>query len=340
MALRFMDSFDHYASGDVTEKWTALNNSPTVTSGVGRRSTSGLRINAASEYVSKTLDAQATWIVGVAHTCSSFAGSAAVPIIGLYDVSTLQVDLRVNTDGTLQITRGGTVLGTSAFALSLGVTHYIELKVTIHDTTGAAQVKVDGDSKLSLSNVDTKATANASATTVRVGTLHASVNLGTQDLDDLYICDGQGSTNNDCLGDCRVDCLLPNSNGDDRDWALSTGSDDYAVLDDTAPNDDTDYAWDDTVGQRLLVGAQNLTALTSPSIKGVMISASAKKSDAGARGIGVNVKSGTTESDGSDQALSTSYTYYTRVLDTDPATSAAFTEGGVNSLQVGVEVTS
>jgi hypothetical protein len=62
-----------------------------------------------------------------------------------------------------------------------GTTYYVEWKVTIHDTAGSSALRVDGDSKLSVSSVDTKNTANATANGVRLGQAVA----GNCDYDDL-----------------------------------------------------------------------------------------------------------------------------------------------------------
>ena len=43
MALLFMDSFDHYATADITEKWTASTGTFAI-GAYGRNSTNGLRI--------------------------------------------------------------------------------------------------------------------------------------------------------------------------------------------------------------------------------------------------------------------------------------------------------
>jgi hypothetical protein len=60
MALRFVDSFDHYLTADLTEKWTNLISTPAISSGNGRRGTSALSTVASSRGAAKTLDSQAT----------------------------------------------------------------------------------------------------------------------------------------------------------------------------------------------------------------------------------------------------------------------------------------
>jgi hypothetical protein len=338
MSLRFIDSFDHYVSADGSEKWTSVGSTFTISAGNGRRGTSSARGTGTANTAGprKTLDAEATWIVGCAFR-TTFFPTLARPIFHLLDTSTIQVDVVCNNDGTLSVRRGAsTVLGTTTFALSTNVYHFIEFKCTISDASGIAVLRVDGDTKLNLSSVDTKQTSNATVNSIEIT---PNSNWGsTVDIDDVYICDNQGSTNNDFLGDCRVDCLLPNADGSNSQFTPSTGSDHYALVDDASPDDDTTYLSHSTSGQKDTWNFANLTALTSPSIKGVQLNLTAKKDDAGSRLLKPVVKSGSTTSSGSSQGLSTDYLQFAQIYETDPDTSAAWTESGVNSAEFGAEV--
>jgi hypothetical protein len=342
MSLRFMDSFDYYASGDIMEKWV-----PTGTVGIsagnGRRGTASLRApngSSGSSYVVVTLDAQGTWIVGAAFKYNTLPNFQRA-IISLLDGTTEQMGLTLNLDGTLSARRGGqggTILGTTGVSLSSGVWYYLEFKVTIHDSTGAVQIKVDGDSKLSLTGQDTKQTSNATANRILVGADGGLLVALTYDWDDLYICDGQGSSNNDVLGDCRVDCLLPNADGSNSQFTPSSGSDHYAMADDSSPDDDSTYLSDATAGHRDTWNVQNLTALVSPSIKGIQVNITAKKDDAGSRQLKPVIKSGATTQAGTAQSVGVDYRQFSQVFENDPNTSAAWTEAGVNAAEFGAEV--
>ena len=117
MALRFVDGFDHYVTADITKKWNS-NNSGVISSTAGRRGGGSLRwvSGNSNNAVVKTLDAQATWILGVALSVSSVP-SLTSTFLRLLDAGTVQCDLRINVDGTLSVTRNGTALtnGTSTF---------------------------------------------------------------------------------------------------------------------------------------------------------------------------------------------------------------------------------
>lgn len=338
--LRFCDSFDHYATADITEKWTTKTSSPTITASGGRRSTKSLQCPSASSGVTKTLDAQATWIIGVAVKPNTFPSTGAFALLGVLDAAAAQCDVRLKADGTLQITRNGTVLGTTAFALSLGVFCYVEFKVLISDTVGTAEVKVDGSSKLALTSQDTKSTANATANQIYLGDPLGVSNSCSVDFDDLYVCDAAGSTNNTYLGDSRVDACLPSGNGNSSGLTGSDGNstDNYLLVDDpSAPDDDTTYVEHATVSTKDTYAITDITH-TPSSIFGVQICANAKKDDAGTRSIATVTRSGGTDTDGATQALSTAYLFYREIVEQDPNTSAAWLKAALNSAEFGIKV--
>lgn len=344
MTLLFVDGFDHYATADITKKWSTLNGAPTINASGGRRSSGGLSLTAVSQYLTRSFAANASWVIGFAIRLTSLPPSAVCPLLQLLDAGTLQCDLRVNIDGTLSVTRNGTAVtgGTSANALSTGTDYYIELKVTIADSIGASScvVKVNNVAWLTVATgQDLKNTANASASQVRIGNTSVSANSHcVAVIDDVYVCDSAGSTNNDFLGDVRVDTLYPTSDGNYSQFTCSTGTTHYALVDETTPNT-TDYNDGSTVGHRDSYGMGNLAALTSQTVYGVQVNAAILKDDAGAKSASTMVRSGSTNGDGASAALGTSQVYVSQVYEQDPAATAAWTETTVNAMEAGVIVT-
>lgn len=337
MALRFVDSFDHYATADFTQKWTSITSSPTISSGTGRRGTNCFRGNTSAHELSKTLDNQATWIVGFAFTPEG-STSGDEPILIFLDGASVQTDIRLRTDGTLRATRNGTTLATSSNALSAATTYYIETKVTISDASGVVEVRVNGSSTgwINITSQDTKNTANAYANVIRLKTVTNAARF-----DDLYVCDGTGSANNDFLGDVRVDCYLPSGNGNSSQLAGSDGNstDNYALVDEASQNGDTDYVQSATASQKDTYAFADMSH-TPSSIFGVQVNMVAKKDDSGTRTICSVTRSGGSDTDGATQALATSYVDYREILETDPNTAAAWTRTNLNSAEFGVKVVS
>jgi hypothetical protein len=341
MTLRFVDSFDHYSTADILLKWSASSGTPSIGAS-GRRSTNAIRLpnnSASPSSVQMTFDNQATWIVGFALSINTTITSSSTQLCALLDAGTQQCELRINADNTLSVTRNATVLGTSVSPVSTGGFNYIEFKVTISDAGGAYEVRVNGANVLSASSVDTKNTSNASANIVRIGTTSTLSGGSTVVFEDLYICDGSGSVNNNFLGDVRVDCYMPNGNGNSSQLVGSDGNstDNYLLVDEASQNGDTDYVQSATVNQKDTYAITDI-AHTPTSIFGTQLNIIAKKDDSGTRSICAVCRSGGTDYDGDTQALSTSYLDYRQVREVDPATSAAWTKTNLNAAEFGVKV--
>lgn len=341
MALRFMDSFDHYATADITMKWNAATASTvTISSGNGRRSGGCMRFSSLSAATSqKTLTALASYVVGFAFKTNLLMNG--VDIYQAKDGSTIHLSLRMNNTGTISVMRGGaagTVLGTSSTALSTGTYYYMEFKFTINDSTGSFTFRINGGSEATGSSVDTRNGGNATVDNFTFG-LHAGSGGATMDVDDLYILDTTGSANNDLLGDVRVDCYLPSGNGNSSQLvgSDSNSTDNYLLVDESSQNGDTDYVQSATVNNKDTYAFADMSH-TPASIFGTQLNMIAKKDDSGTRSICSVTRSGGTDYDGTTQALGTTYVDYSDLREVDPATSAAWTRTNLNNAEFGVKV--
>ena len=159
--------------------------------------------------------------------------------------------------------------------------------------------------------------------------------------DDLYICDSSGSRNYDFLGDVRIDALLPSGNGNSSAFTGSDGNstDNYALVDESAPNSDTDYVESSNVSDVDTYAFPDLSH--SPvSIAAVQICATAKKSDAGARSLACVTRSNSTDTAGATQSLSTSYACMLEVVESDVTAGSPldWQTANLNAAQFGVKV--
>lgn len=334
MALRFIDSGgDYYSTAQILRKWPGgATTGGSVNAAGGRRGTNGLNMTNATYH--KPLDAQGTWICGLAFLLDNAPFNAGLVLIALYDGVTEQMSLRVElTSAKLIVSRNGTTLATSAAALSLDVFNYIEFKVLISDTVGTYEVRVNGVNVLSGSGADTKFTANATADSVRFSV--AGTN-GTNIADDIYICDGTGAANNNFLGDVRVDAKFPDGAGNSTGMTPSAGSN-FQCVDETTANDDTDYVQSDVATTKDTYTFGDITHVPV-AIFGVQINMTARKDDAGARSIASVVRSGGADTDGATQALSTTYAQYQQIIEKDPNTAAAWTKTALNAAEFGAKV--
>ena len=353
MSLLFMDSFDHYITADLQEKWNALylpdGSTLSVSATNGRRSTASLRFSISGNNtrgtITKTVGASgAVAILGFAFRPTNVAGSGRAAIATIWNTTTLLATLSLNSDGTLSVIRGdhssGAVLGTTS-ALTLNVFTYIEWKVTLSASVGTHDVRFNGITAMTpLTGQNT-----ASMTTWNTFEL-GQRNFGNSwpggamsvDYDDLYASDGSGASPwNGFLGDCRVDAGVPSGAGASAQWTPSAGSN-YQNVDDAAPDDDATYNETTTVGHVDTFVVPD-AASAGATIRGVQVNLSAKKTDAGECTIAPVVRHSSTNYVGADIAPATAYANLTGVFQTNPGTSAAWVEADFNAAEFGYKRT-
>lgn len=150
---------------------------------------------------------------------------------------------------------------------------------------------------------------------------------------DLVVWDGSGSSNNNFLGSVQVRELVPSSDVS-FNWAASTGTTGWNLMDESPPNDNTDYIYAvDPPPAASLFGLTDLPADVT-SVKGLKVIVRSTKSDGGDGNLQVGLKSGASTGLGADRAITTTYTYWSDVFELDPATSAAWLPAAVNAVQL------
>lgn len=340
--LLFMDGFDHYATADISKKWSAAGSSTTVAATSGRRGGGCLSgSQSGSAITTKTIGGTATTIIAGAafYATSALYALASVTFCPLQfrEGATTHVGIGFNSSGLAVAYNGsGTLLGTAASgAIVANAWNYIEAKVVI-GTTGSVEVRVNGTTVLLLSSVNTK---NGGTGVINTFGLFPSLASGANAtlVDDLYVCDSSGTTNNAFLGDCRIDTLLPNGDGSYSAFTPNSGTVHYSRVNEATP-DTTSYNDGANVGDRDSYQLADLTSLVSQTVYGVQVNAAITKDDAGTRSAAPFIRTGGANKDGTSLALNTSYAYASTVFETD-ASSAAFTQTSVNAMEAGVTVT-
>jgi hypothetical protein len=284
MALLFLDGFDHYATADLEKKWSTLESktpSPIISSAAARTGTQGLTLTVTQNEEAAVLSvivAPTTAASGVAGFALRVSGTMSLlhafnRIFHVFAGDTTQFGLRLNSDGTVSVRLGasGTILGTTTAAIPLDTWTYVECKWTIHDTTGSIQVRFNGQRVLDLINVETQASVTAAWTGVALCGLMSIIGSGsyTVQYDDFYLSD-QATPNRDFLGALRVDAHYPNAAGTYSQWIRSTGTDQWATVDEAQQNGDTDYNTATAVPDLDTLHFPNLIN-TGATIKGVQV---------------------------------------------------------------------
>lgn len=213
--------------------------------------------------------------------------------------------------------------------------YYLEVKVEAATVNGSLILKVDGNEAMNYTGNTVTRTEYPFYSRV---SWRDNKNAGFQ-IDDLYICDATGNTNNDFLGTCNVKTVSPAADIS-CNWTLSTGNDAYALIDED--DLDSNYLTANTSGQIALVETENVAI--SGTIVGAMVCCDLALDEVDAqlnkyaRMITQNGASGSPVElrvpvPGTDNSVVCS----TQIMETD-TDGNAWTNASVNALRIGVEV--
>ncbi len=335
----FIDGFDHYSDAAATPKWDASSTFVTQTGvrvlGYGRAANCGSLLPAL--YGVKTLASPAAaFVAGFHFQCVSASNENPVLFAVVDDAST-QIQFRYNTQTEkVTILRGSTVVATSVGTLPKNAWAWCSVKVVVNGTTGVAELYVNGTSFVTFAG-DTAESANNYANKFQIGSGASNVNLY---YDNFVIAWDEAAPLNDHVSEGRVYFGVPASDGDTTSFAPSTGSDNYAVVDEIPPNGDTDYNSSATPGAKDLFGMTAFTGI-SAAVLAVQLGTYGKKTDTGVRVLRHKMKVGGTEYVfGADFAPTVGYAFWLNTLTADPSTASAWGVTNIENAQWGYELVS
>jgi hypothetical protein len=129
-----------------------------------------------------------------------------------------------------------------------------------------------------------------------------------------------------------------NTNGHSVQWT-PLASTNVSQIDETLVDNDTSYNLSATVGQIDTFNPKNLG--TTTPILAVQTVITARKDDVGARSISADIYDGSTDHiNATAHGLLSSYTGFFDIYETDPSTSAQWTQAGFNARQFGYKMIS
>lgn len=260
-------------------------------------------------------------------------------ILRFYDgESVYHIGLQIVSGGVIRLNRAGTTLPgeSSPNTIAAGQWYYVEVKVTIGDSDGAYEVRVNGTTVASASGIDTRNSGSGLIDRVQFRGWYGSATPIYVTFDDVYVLDTTGTDNNTFLGSQIVEAVFPNSNAQSN-WAPSTGTNNAACVDENPSNDDTDYVYSTTVGNKDLYGVTGCMRINA-NIKGVQLNADARVTDTTPQGLRLLAKSGDSETPGgSNTVTSTGYKVFPVVAQYNPATGALWTPAEIAAMQIGIE---
>lgn len=340
MAILFTEGFDSYNTTtglNLLTRWTSSslpNNFSTTRTPFNYGKSYFLSATTSVFCVSPTFTATPTITLGCNVYLTTLTNTTtAWALFEFISSGTSQGWLHVMNDGTVQYSRGNNVAiarSTTLRKFKVATWQYIELSVSISDTVGTVRVDLDGETILNVSNLDTRNGVPTTVDQVRIG----SNNGDFPYFDDLYVSDSITP-----LGPQRIYTLKPTADTAQKQWLPLSGTDNFAMVDDSPIDGDATYVSGSAIGDFDLYDLENYTPVTA-TVNAVNQLVWARKTDATTRTMNLTTKSGSTTTDSAAITLLTSYAGYSRIYNTDPNTSAAWTISGINALQIGQKVAS
>lgn len=239
-----------FESGSIQELNGGSNAYATVQASYKRTGSYALQLDTGTStlttgYVTHTFSADKTeFYFRLALMVDSSQSNYSWDLLIFYDnTNATQLKLRYETGTqTLNLYRGDTLIASGSLVIRADVWTMIQGHIVVHDSTGVVVITHNNVTSLSFSG-DTKET---DVDGVRSFTFRASnaysgeKGLGKVYIDDLAFNDTSGSYQNSWPGLGGVYLLMPNADGSDNDWTPSTGSDNYAMVDEQ-PRNTTDW---------------------------------------------------------------------------------------------------
>lgn len=336
MALLSADSFDFINLTQFYRKWNYIDGASAI-GAYGRNGTNGIRVS--GNFTDNALPIVMTGNTVIIALAGKFLNAVtAFEFLYIQDVNTSHAVIGFNVDGSIYVTCPAGTFTSAAAALPTptAVHNSIQIKLVIDDAVGSIEVRVNNVTVINQTNKDTKATANAYATRIRLVSNGAGSN--GIDVDDFLVLDGSGAAPlNTFPGDIRVEGRLANAAGSVMNLAPSAGSNE-ANVDDNPANDNTDYNASSTPGDKDLYGVQDLVSVAG-SVLAVCVTTQDQKDDAGARTHSHLAKLGGVELEGTAYPATVGYSIHQTVFPTKPG-GGAWSIADVNAAEFGFKLAS
>lgn len=351
MAIKYVDNFEFWSTTSLGTLTSAYNG-VSVTS--GKLKIQGITAGA---LISNYFTTQDTYIVNmrvnvgtVGNGNSGTGVSTNSPFVILEEggsgSSNVQAGLGIRSDAKLQFFRQNAAIGgvsPIAFVIDSGITYYdLEYKITINNSTGTIEARVNGEVQIGpTGSLDTQGTSNAYADSASVCCLNSGSfsAFSNQLIEHLIIMDGTGGAGNDFVGPVDVDLLPPTGDGFYTAWSFTGAPTRWQCVDELNPNEDTDYIFDATVGDKNTFTHGALPA-GSTAVKAAAVWTRARRDDAVTRAFKVLLRNGGSDQLGSVESfVGDDYVWFLQAYEVSPFTSSAWTVSEVNATEFGVQVT-
>jgi hypothetical protein len=246
---------------------------------------------------------------------------------------TIKFEARIDTAGKIQGYNSAlTQVGTGTTALSANTWYRLDFKVGTSGTVGAYELRINGTSEWSgTTNTNTGNNAN-----IRVG---KAVNRNGNTVDFYFgpvVVDDAAYVSEPNF---YVATLMPNANGSTMDWTSGTAPSDYTQVNERPPSA-TNYVKNSGAAANQLAlfkfQPRSTYSIDANAVYSALKGRIRLAEDVAATSSQViRVKSGATNSDSAARDGGTAVVSVSRLLTTDPATSAAWTGSAIDAVEVG-----
>ena len=333
MGLIFIDGFDHYGTSQIVDKWNVKTGSPTIQA-AGRWGGGNLYhywTYNTIKYFHKN-KAPTIYLGFAFKPVSAFDNPLnSNPLIRFYDeAGASQVSIHGDASNLLRAYQGSAMTelyGTADTPYPIATWVYIEIKVTVDNAAGIVQIKMNEQTILNATGLDTKVGTDFIGRIALWGGYYQKyVNY-----DDLYIND------QNFYGNCRVRTFMPDADsGTHTDFVRSGGAADYECVDEQPSNEDTDYIAATALAAKSAFG---ITSGAVGVIKGLQLISHLKATTSGIRRIKPLVRSG-----GADHkrpvsgVIPADYIFKNGIYQTDPQDSQPWDQSKLEAAEFGVEL--
>jgi hypothetical protein len=345
MSLLFIDSFDHYT--EITDKWDANN----FTGGTGTYCTQtrgrftpgalqytgfedGTGRNSGNANITKILPPSDEVIYGFAFWADATPGANTIVLRDSAGVLIGGITF-VGNDIEL-VSAGSGVVGTATSSMTSLSWQFYEVRVKRHATLGEIELRKGGALVLAVTGLNTGTNSIEQLWLSHVAETDSSY------LDDLYVLNTAGTTNNWFLGDTRITTLRPKANGVLNNFTPSEATS-WESTDEQLHDRDISYVEAGQMGASEDYTNKSFddVGIAAGTIFGVQVVNACKKTDAGRLDYKDEmVIAGNRYTTGVDNiAVSGNYKMTTYIRDTDPSDDGTWTEDKVEAVGSGFTIT-
>jgi hypothetical protein len=339
MALKFIDSFDHYATADINLKWTStlFATRDTGIHGYGVRGT-----------LSKGMLFGSTTIIMEAFIKRMNSGGAS--LFGIGDTnSTSQIGCDYSPLGQIEVSRYGSnpatdrIFQSAPDLIRVGTWYHFAWTVFLHPTAGTLEVRLNGATVCNLTGIQT--TATSLPWSGAVGSFNLGDNGSACIFDDLVVMDNVDDGINDArlpggggfdkfLGPVEIVVKHANGAGLVAEWTPTPTVPNWQNVDDPTPDADATFngALPTAVGASDLFAMEDLAA--DEDVVAVQSLVLARKTQEGVAAIAKLTRDGVTTSVGPTLYQPSTYSYMHAPEPTLPDGST-WTKARWNAIQYG-----